>query len=135
MDDILRELASRLGIRPDQAEMGAGALLNLIRENASQLDFQQLLNSVPEAAAWMGRTPAGDGTADSGGLLGQAAGMLGSLTSSAGSLLTLLGSTGLKPETLSKFAPTFLELLQSRAGGDLVQRLARSVPVLGNLFK
>ena len=30
--------------------MGAGALLNLIQENASQIDFQQLLNSVPEAA-------------------------------------------------------------------------------------
>ena len=56
--------------------------------------------------------------------------MLGSFTSSAGSLLTLLGSTGLKPETLSKFAPTFLELLQSRAGGDLVSapRALRSCP-------
>ena len=55
MDEILSQLTASLGSHPGQTEVGAGALLNLIREHASQGDFDQLLKAVPEAAQWMGR--------------------------------------------------------------------------------
>jgi len=138
MDEILRQLSARLGIPLDQAESGAGALLSFIRENASQIDFQELLKSVPEAAAWMGRAPAAAGTAgstadntsDIGGLLGQAMGMLGSFGGSAAGILTALSRLGLSPATALRFVPELLGLLQGRAGGDLIGRLAGSVPFL-----
>jgi uncharacterized membrane protein YeaQ/YmgE (transglycosylase-associated protein family) len=130
MDDILRELSSRLGIAFDQAESGAGALLSFIGENASQLDFQQLLNSVPEAASWMGKT-AMDGAMDGGGLFDQAAGLLGGFVGSASGVLTALSRSGLNPEAAFRFVPEMLGLLQERAGGDLISRLMGSIPVLG----
>jgi Protein of unknown function VcgC/VcgE (DUF2780) len=133
MDDILRELSSRLGIPLDQAQSGAGAVLDFIRENASQVDFQQLLKSVPEAAAWMGKATA-DGTSDSGGLFGQITGLLGSFGGSAAGILTVLSRSGLSPETAARFVPELLGLLQGKAGGDLIGRLAGSIPFLGEFL-
>jgi hypothetical protein len=142
MDEILRQLSARLGIPLDLAESGAGALLSFIRENASQIDFQELLKSVPEAAAWMGRAPAAAGTADNtsgnasantadiGGLLGQAMGILGGFGGSAAGILTTLSRLGLRPATALRFVPELLGLLQGKAGGDLIGRLAGSVPFL-----
>lgn len=146
MDEILRQLSARLGIPLDQAESGAGALLSFLRENASQIDFQELLKSVPEAAAWMGMAPAAPGTAghaggntagttaDAGGLLGQAMGILGSFGGSAAGILSALSRSGLSPETAMRFVPELLGLLQGRAGGELIGRLAGSVPFLKDLL-
>ncbi|HET9227525.1 MAG TPA: hypothetical protein VFR31_12715 [Thermoanaerobaculia bacterium] len=50
----------------------------------------------------------------------------------AGALATL-GKAGLDPETVSRFIPQFLELLKSKAGQDLIARLAESVPFLKDL--
>jgi Protein of unknown function VcgC/VcgE (DUF2780) len=130
MDDILRELSSRLGIPLDQAESGAGALLNFLRENASRMDFQQLLNAVPEAASWMGRTALDTGS----GLFGQAAGLFGSFANSAAGVLTALSRSGLSPDTAARFVPELLGLLQDRAGGDLLSRLVGSIPMLGDFL-
>jgi hypothetical protein len=138
MDDILRELSSRLGIPLDQAQSGAGAVLDFIRENASQMDFQQLLKSVPEAAAWLGNipsnTPAPGGTTDGGGLFGQVTGLLGSLGGSAAGILTVLSRSGLSPEKAARFVPELLGLLQGKAGGDLIGRLAGSIPFIGEFL-
>jgi hypothetical protein len=134
MDDILRELSSRLGIPLDQAQSGAGAVLDFIRENASQVDFQQLLKSVPEAASWLGNASAPGGTTDGGGLFGQMAGLFGGIGGSAAGILTALSRLGLSPEAASRFVPELLGLLQGKAGADLIGRLAGSIPFLGEFL-
>lgn len=134
MDEILRELSSRLGISLDQAQSGAGAVFDFIRENASQVDFQQLLKSVPEAAAWLGNVQASGGTTDGGGLFGQVAGLIGGLGGSAAGLLAALSRSGLSPETAARFVPELLGLLQGKAGGDLIGRLAGSLPFIGEFL-
>src|SRR5437763_1600564 len=78
MDEILQQLVNQLGTHPGQTEVGAGALLNLIREHASQAEFGQLLRAVPEASKWMRTAPAPQpggarGGAGSGGARGGAA--------------------------------------------------------------
>lgn len=143
MDDIIRQLAGQLGIKPDQAESGAGAVMNLIRENASKVDFQELLGAVPQAKAWMGKAAQPDG--EDGGLLGQAAGLLGALGGSGAGgagggiagiagLLATLGKAGLSAETVAKFVPALLEILQSKAGREVIERLAGQVPALQALL-
>jgi len=142
MDEILSQLTASLGSHPGQTEVGAGALLNLIREHASQGDFDQLLKSVPEAAQWMGKaanvaaapqsTPApGEPGA---GLFGEIAGVIGSLTGNSaggvGGLLSVLAHSGLSLETLTALVPQLLALLEQRGGSDLLQRIAASVPML-----
>lgn len=131
MDQIIRNLASQLGIGTDQAEAGAGAILKLIREQASAVDFQQLLSVVPGASQWMGRASAVGG--EGGGLFGPAAQLLGGLTgnSNLAEAVSALGKTGIGPDAAARFVPEFLNLLQSQAGADLVRRLVSSVPFLG----
>src|SRR4051812_11518913 len=82
MDEILQQLVDQLGTHPGQAEVGAGALLNLIREHASAADFGQLPQVVPEASKWMGTaTAAQAGTAPGdGGLLGELGGVVGGVS-------------------------------------------------------
>lgn len=136
MDDILSQLAERLGILPGQAATGAGALLNLIRESASRVDFEQLLKAVPEASSWMGTAAtaaAQGGAAAGGGLVGGVAGLIGGLAGSAGGLLSALAQSGLSPETATRFVPELLGLLRER-DPELVQRLAGSVPFLKDIL-
>jgi hypothetical protein len=144
MDDILSQLSASLGTHPGQTEVGAGALLNLIREHASQGDFDQLLKAVPEAAQWMGTAAnaAGGGAAPGGvpgaspaggGLFGEILGEIGTLSGGAGGiggLIAALAHSGLSPDKLSQLVPTLLTLLEQRAGTELLQRLAESFPIL-----
>jgi hypothetical protein len=147
MDEILSQLTASLGSHPGQTEVGAGALLNLIREHASAGDFDQLLKAVPEAAQWMGKaanvaaapqtTPAaGEPGA---GLFGEIAGVIGSLTGSStggvGGLLAVLAHSGLSLETLTALVPQLLALLEQRGGSELLQRIAASVPMLRDFLQ
>jgi hypothetical protein len=142
MDEILSQLTASLGSHPGQTEVGAGALLNLIREHASQGDFDQLLKAVPEAAQWMGKAAnvaaAPQSTPEPGepgaGLFGEIAGVIGSLTGGSttgvGGLLSVLTHSGLSLETLTALVPQLLGLLEQRGGSDLLQRIAAAVPML-----
>ena len=149
--DIIGQLASQIEISRDKAEAGAGALLGLIREKAPAADFQALLAKVPEISSWMTKSNAVSATADAGpaagGLLGSAGGLLGGLASSSAALggslgklagdasaaaavLSVLGKLGIDAQTAAKFAPMLLELLQSKAGAAVMQRIASSVPMV-----
>jgi hypothetical protein len=135
MDELLKQLVDQLGTHPGQTEVGAGALLNLIREHASQADFGQLLQAVPEASKWMGTATAAQASAapGDGGLLGELGGLIGGLTGSSGGvggLLSALAHSGLSADKLMQLVPTLLNLLQQRGGADLLQRVAGAVPML-----
>jgi hypothetical protein len=141
MDELLQQLVDQLGTHPGQTEVGAGALLNLIREHASQVDFAQLLRAVPEASQWMGTAAAAQtGTAPGGGgggLLGELGGLIGGLTGSSGGvggLLSALAHSGLSADKLMQLVPALLSLLQQRGGADLLQKVAGSVPMLQEIL-
>jgi hypothetical protein len=144
MDEILQQLVERLGTHPGQTEVGAGALLSLIREHASQVDFEQLLRAVPEASRWMGTAAAAQaagaappGEDAGGGLLGELGGLIGGLTGSTGGiggLLSALAHSGLSADKLMQLVPALLALLQQRGGADLLQRIAGSVPMLREIL-
>jgi hypothetical protein len=135
MNDIIKQLTSRLGIGADQAEAGAGAVLHLIKENAASGDFQQLTAAVPEASQWIAKaqaTLAGGtgGRTGVAGLLGAGAGLLGGTGGGLATVLKLLGQLGIGPDVSAKLVPELLGLLKGRAGDDLVQRLGAAVPGL-----
>lgn len=142
MDEILQQLVNQLGTHPGQTEVGAGALLNLIREHASQVDFEQLLRAVPEASQWMGTAAAAQagaapGAAGGGGLLGELGGLIGGLTGSSGGvggLLSALAHSGLSADKLMQLVPALLALLQQRGGADLLGKVAGSVPMLQEIL-
>ena len=147
--DIIQQLAAQVGIHPEQAEKAAGAVASLIQENASKIDFQQLLGAVPEISGWLHKAkaagvtgPAAAGAAavggdDEGGFLGQMGGLLGELTGGGGlgALLGALGKAGLNAETAAKFVPALLGLLRTKAGHELIAKLASSMPFLHELLE
>lgn len=131
MDDVIKNLAAQLGIGVEQAQAGVGAILKIIGEQASRADFQQLLNTVPGAAQWMGQaTTAAAGAG--GGILDQAAQILGGLTGNTNlaEAIAALGKSGIGPDMAGRFVPAVLQLLQAQAGADLVERLVAPVPFL-----
>lgn len=140
MDELLQQLVDQLGTHPGQTEVGAGALLNLIREHASAADFGQLLQAVPEASQWMGTAAAAQANAApgaGGGLLGEIGGLIGGLTGSSGGvggLLSALAHSGLSADKLMQLVPMVLSLLQQRGGSDLVAKVAGSVPMLQEIL-
>ncbi len=142
MDEILQQLVNQLGTHPGQTEVGAGALLSLIREHASQVDFEQLLRAVPEASQWLGtaaaaQASAAPGAAGGGGLLGEIGGLIEGMTGSSGGvggLLAALAHSGLSADKLMQLVPALLALLQQRGGADLLQRVAGSVPALQEIL-
>ncbi len=142
MDEILQQLVNQLGTHPGQTEVGAGALLNLIREHASAADFGQLLQAVPEASQWMGTAAAAQasavpGATGGGGLLGEIGGLIEGMTGSSGGvggLLAALAHSGLSADKLMQLVPVLLSLLQQRGGSDLLQRVAGSVPALQEIL-
>lgn len=144
MNDILSRIAAQLGLGADQAEAGAGSIFKLIQESASKMDFEQLLEAFPQARSWIGKAagvqaaPADTPLGGLGDLLGQATSMFGGGAGGGiaglGQVLATLAKAGIGPDTASKFLPMVLELLRSKAGADLVARLAQQVPLLREML-
>jgi uncharacterized protein (DUF2267 family) len=138
MDDIIRELSARLGLSPDQAAAGAGAIFKTIQDNVAPADFQKLLQQVPQAQAWIGRVAAGGASEGGSGLLGMAGGLLGGLgaggSGSLGELAALLSRNGLSLDTAARLGPALFDLLGNRVDPGLIERLLSSVPGLGSVL-
>jgi hypothetical protein len=86
--DLIGQLTQQLGIPQDAAQGAAGALFQLIGQQAPQGPFQQLMGQTPEAQGWMakaqalaggsaGGAPGGAAAGAGGGLGGMLGGMLG----------------------------------------------------------
>ena len=130
-DNIIKNLAAQLGLQVEQVQAGIGAVLRIIGEQASRTDFQQLLNTVPEAAQWMAQATA-TAAQTGGSMLGQAAQLVGGLTGSGAlaDAVAALGKSGIGPDMIGRFVPSVLQLLQAQAGADLIERLVAPVPFL-----
>jgi hypothetical protein len=144
MSDILGQIAAQLGLSPAQAQAGAGSVFQLIRESAAKVDFDQLLQAVPQASSWMKKAagvqaaPAATPLGGLGDLLGRATEMFGGGGGAGGlgglgQVISVLTKAGIDPDTAAKFLPMLLQFLQSKAGADLLARLSQSVPFLKEL--
>lgn len=134
MSDIIQGLTSQLGIGADQAEAGAGAVMNLIKAHAPAGDFQQLLGAVPEASQWITKAQtalSGGGAGGGGGLLGQAAGLLGGAGGGLAGAVAALSQVGISADLAAKLLPQLLTLIKGKAGDALVGKLVGAVPGLG----
>ncbi len=141
MQNLIASLAQQFGLRPEQVQAGVGAVLQLMQQHAGGNEFQQLIDKIPGAQAWMQQasalpTQAGSGGMG-GGLLGQAASILGTVTGQGGSglagVLGQLGHAGLRPESAAQFVPALLEKLKDGAGAGTVEKVLEQVPGLGGL--
>ncbi|MEJ0034748.1 MAG: DUF2780 domain-containing protein [Gammaproteobacteria bacterium] len=109
-DPLMKMLTSQLGVTENQAKGGVGSYLTLAKEKLAKGDFDKVAALVPGASTYI----------DSAKKLGAVAGPLGNLAGLNGAL----GKLGMKPETVSQFAPTVTNYLGKAGGGGVQTALA-----------
>lgn len=108
--ELTNLLVQRLGVTPQQAMGGAGALLQIAKTRMSSEAFEKLSTQVPDMQQLLSAVPVPKPQSGLGGL----AGKLGSLAgnSSIGTALTAVSifqQLGMKPETMEKFVPVVVD--------------------------
>lgn len=143
MQNLISSLAQQFGLRADQVQAGAGAVLQLLQEKAGSGEFQQLIAKIPGAQGWieqaMKLSQGGAGAAGGagGGLLGAASSILGAVTGQGqtglAGILGKLESAGFQPDSAAQFVPALLEKLKGAAGPETVEKVLGQVPGLQGL--
>jgi len=108
--DLIGSLTKGLGISPNQAIGGVGAVLGLAKEKLGGADFSKIANVIPGADGIMKQ--AGD-------LLGNT----GPIENAAG-LVPLFGKLGISGDTVTKMVPAVTDFV-GKAGGDTVGNLLK----------
>lgn len=123
---LVNQLVEQLGISEEQAQGGAGMLLNLAKSKLGEGEFSQVAEAVPEAEELAGQAPEAGGV---GGMLGRLGGMLGGKAESLGDMAGLasgFSKLGLSKDMISQFVPTILSYVQEQ-GGEGVRGILEKV--------
>jgi len=116
--DLVGRLTQQLGITPEQAKGGAGAIFSLAKSRLSSGDFSKLADAVPGMDGFLKAAPkAGAGLGSLGSI---ASGKAGGLASLAGSFQSL----GLSPSAAGKFVPVLQQYIGAKGGSGLASRFA-----------
>ncbi len=138
IEDFIQSAVGDLGISPDAAKTGVGAVLQSLQQGAEPGDFQQLLSSMPGAAALLSNVKGSAGAGESGGGLGGALGAVGSMlgggAGSALGLLNLLQGSGISSDKLGPFVSKFIDFAKSSAGQALIGRILSKAPEIAKLL-
>ena len=122
MDELVKELAGKLGVNRKQAQGGLVAILRAGKQNLSKKDFAEFMRDVPGADKLLQSAPPPS-------TLSSLAGGLGSLLggrSTAGRWAGLAASfaeLGVDVDTAKKFGPIVMEHVRKHGGKELLDKL------------
>lgn len=111
--ELTNLLVQRLGVTPQQAMGGAGALLQVAKTRMNPEAFAKLSTQVPDVQQLMAAVPALKQQSGLGGLAGKLASLSGE--NSISSLITAVSifkQLGMKPETIQKFTPVVVDYVR-----------------------
>ncbi len=123
--ELVDQLVEQLGITPDQARGGVGAILSLAKEKLEG-NYSQLTDAIPELAGLEDAAPGGGGGPS---LLGGLTSSLSQNLGEAGVMVRLgemFSSLDLKGDMMGQFLPLVIGFIQSK-GGDTAKNLLVSV--------
>ena len=126
MEDVVARLAAQFGMTEGKTRGAIGVLLKLIDAHAAPQDVALLLEKLPGAQALLNE--AKQSKRSGGGLFSSLAGALG-----GGGLMetaTELQKQGVGMSQMRPFITAFAEQAEEKAGRDLVERIAGSIPGL-----
>ncbi len=132
MQELIASLKVEFDITEERAQGALGVLLGLVARHAAPADLSELCERLPGARSLLDDAQAGKSARRSSGLFGSVAGRLGG---SAGLMATAaeLQKQGLGFNQLRPFIGAFVSYAEERAGRDLVERIAGSIPGLDGL--
>lgn len=117
-------LVHKLGVSPQQALGGAGAIFQAAKGNMNPQAFASLSQSVPGMSTMLGAAPSVSGASGLGGM----SSMIGGGSSSLGGAAGLAGSfqqLNLSPDMVGKFIPVVTNYVK-QASGDASANLLQS---------
>jgi len=136
MSDFISTLASKSGLDNAMAEKGVGALLSSLKGNLSSDVFSKLSSAIPDGGNILQKFSASTQAADSGAastLAGLAGGLFKGGSSNALSLVEQFTKAGFSMESIGKFVPVVLSMLQSKLGPDIMKTVEKQIPSLSGL--
>jgi hypothetical protein len=110
--ELVGQLTKDLGVTPEQAKGGAGAILGLVKSKVSPAEFSKIAGAVPGMDGFLKAAPASQGGAGVRSLGSIGSGKFGGLASLAGSFQSL----GLSPSMIGKFAPVLEKYVGAKGG-------------------
>lgn len=125
---LVSALSSKLGITPEQATGGAGALLGLAQGKLSAEQNKELASAIPELDQLLAAAPKSQAN-EASALLGQASSLLGDSAGDLGqlgqlaSLVPAFESLGLSPAMVQQFVPVVLDVVNQQGNTALMGAL------------
>ena len=127
MNEIVTEIANRVGIAPDLAEKALGMMLGFLQREAADGPVAEMIEKIPGATELVAQFN-GEGSGGGGGLLGGLMGALG-----GGGIMGLgqqLMSEGLGMSEITSLAKETIAIAKQHAGEEVVDQVVASVPGL-----
>lgn len=126
MNEIVVQIADRVGISTDVAEKAVGMMLGFLQREADDGAVARMIEAIPGATDLVAQF---SGTGSGGGLLGGIMGALG-----GGGIMGLgqqLMSQGLGMGEITALAKETIAVARQYAGDEVVDQVVASVPGLG----
>ncbi|MDR6663916.1 hypothetical protein [Rhizobium sp. 1399] len=127
MNEIVTEIANRVGIAPDLAEKALGMMLGFLQREAADGPVAEMIEKIPGATELVAQFN-GEGSSSGGGLLGGLMSALG-----GGGIMGLgqqLMSEGLGMSEITSLAKETIAIAKEHAGEGVVDQVVASVPGL-----
>jgi hypothetical protein len=127
MNEIVTEIANRVGIAPDLAEKALGMMLGFLQREAADGPVAEMIEKIPGATELVAQFN-GEGSSGGGGLLGGLMSALG-----GGGIMGLgqqLMSEGLGMSEITSLAKETIAIAKQHAGEEVVDQVVASVPGL-----
>lgn len=124
--NLIETLVEQLGVNGEQAQGGAGVLLNLVKEHVSGDDFSQIAGAIPDVDDMLSAAP--DSGGGLGGMLGSLGGMLGGKAGQMGQLAEAaqgFSKLDLDAGMVGKFIPVIIDFVKEQAGDDVMAILQK----------
>jgi hypothetical protein len=128
MNEMVDQIAARVGITADVAEKAVGMMLGFLQREAADGPVAKMIEAIPGASDLVAQYN-GEGQSGSGGLLGSIMGALGA----GGGVMALgqqLMAEGLGMGEITTLAKETIAIAEQHAGKDVVDEVVASVPGL-----
>ncbi|EJL57715.1 Protein of unknown function VcgC/VcgE (DUF2780) [Rhizobium sp. CF122] len=127
MNEIVDQIAARVGITPEVAEKAVGMMLGFLQREAADGPVAKMIEAIPGASDLVAKYN-GEGNGNGGGILGSIMGALG-----GGGIMALgqqLMSAGLGMGEITTLAKETIAVAEQHAGKEVVDEVVDSVPGL-----
>ncbi|MEM9989644.1 MAG: DUF2780 domain-containing protein [Pseudomonadota bacterium] len=137
IDQLIQQIAAKLGIPPETAQQAVGTLMSLLQEQGDNAKVNELLAQIPGASALAAQysgSAAAEQASGLGGMMGKLGGLMGGKAGNAMEAMAAFKGTGLSMSQAQEMLPVAKDFFHQHADSELVQKALSSVPALKGLM-